>query len=124
MRSISIRPELTDGRPTGKNDAEVAFKHSKVVRRDHVPCSAVNHWRTGSGPNEPTGRVLIECLLGDCGRPSNAQRCSDQTKTEKNAQLPFSFRPHLYAPQQELGYQSRGDVAYARKSYLSSATTH
>jgi len=43
MRSASIRPELTDGRPTCKNHTEVAFKHTKVVRWDHVPCSAVSH---------------------------------------------------------------------------------
>ena len=43
MRSTSIRPVLTDGRPTGKNYAEVAFEHSEIVRWDHVPCSAVSH---------------------------------------------------------------------------------
>ena len=104
MRSTSIRPVLTDGRPTGKNNAKVAFEHSEIVRWDHVPCSSVSYWRIGRGSNEITGRVLSECLLGDCGRPSNAQHRSDQTKTEEKAQLPFSFRPHLYAPQQKLGY--------------------
>ena len=124
MRSTSIRPVLTDGRPTGKDNAKVAFEHSEIVRWDHVPCSTVSYWRIGSDSNEITGRVLSECLLGDCGRPSNAQHCGDQTKTKEKAQLPFSFRPHLYTPQQELGYQSNCDVAYARKSYMSSAPTH
>lgn len=41
MRSIPIRPELTDGRPTGEDYANFAFEHSTVVRWDHVPCSSV-----------------------------------------------------------------------------------
>ena len=104
MRSTSIRPVLTDGRPTGKNNPKVAFEHSEIVRWDHVPCSSVSFGTTGSGSDEVTGRVLSECLLGDCSRPSNAQHCSNQTKTEEKAQLPFGSRPHLYAPQQKLGY--------------------
>ncbi len=43
MRSISIRPELTDGRPTGKDYAKIGFKCTNVVRWDHVPCSIVSH---------------------------------------------------------------------------------
>ena len=85
MRSTSIRPVLTNGRPTGKNDAKVAFEHSEIVRWDHIPCSSVSKWRIGSGTNDITGRVLSQCLLSDCGRPSNAQHCSDQTKTEEKA---------------------------------------
>ena len=104
MCSTSIRPVLTDGRPTGKDNAKVAFEHGEIVRWDHVPYSTVSCWRIGSDSNEITGRVLSECLLGDRGRPSNAQHRCDQTKTEEKAQLPFSFRPHLYTPQQELGY--------------------
>ena len=43
MRSMSIRPELTDGRPTGKDYAEFVFEHITVVCWDNVPCSAVSH---------------------------------------------------------------------------------
>ena len=42
MRSISIRPELTNGRPTGKDYAKSVFEHITVVCRDNVPCSAVS----------------------------------------------------------------------------------
>ena len=124
MRSMSISPELTDGRPTGKDYAEFVFEHITVVCWDNVPCSTVSHWRRGSGLNVFTGRVLTECLLGDQGRSCNAQRCSDQTKAKENAQMPFSFRSHLYTPQQKLGYQGRGDVAYAHKSYVTLVRTH
>lgn len=99
MRSTSIRPKLADGRPTCQNDSEVAFEGTDVVSWNHAPCSAVNHQNIDGGLTRFTGSVLIECLLGDCGRPSNAQRCSDQTKTKENVQLPFGFRLHLHVPQ-------------------------
>lgn len=96
--SYFYTPSIDGWQAHRQNNAEVAFEHSEIVRWDHFPCSSVSFWRIGSGSCEITGRVLSECLLGDCGRPSNAQHSSDQTKTGEKAQLPFGFRPHLYAP--------------------------
>ena len=71
MRSTSVRPELTEGRPTCKDDTKVALEGAEVVGWDYVPYAAVSHKRLNSGPGEYTGSVVIECLLGDCGRPTN-----------------------------------------------------
>ena len=70
-----------------------------------------------------TGSVLIECFARNCGRPTNAQRCSNQTKTKEDVQLSFGSRPHLNIPKQKLGHQGSGDVTHACKSYLRSTST-
>lgn len=84
MRSTSVRPKLTEGRPTCKNDTKVTLEGTEVVRWNDVPCAAVSHETTKSDPSVYTGSILIECLLGNRGRPTNAQHCGDQTKTEEN----------------------------------------
>ena len=43
MRPVPIRPELTDGRPTGKDYAEFVFERITVICWENVPCSAVSH---------------------------------------------------------------------------------